>query len=309
MSGAAAPLQQDATDRHGAEHRALVLSMAGAAAFAALGIVLGIVTGSQVILFDGVFSLLGVLLAGMALGAAKVAGRQPTAAYPFGRESFAPLVIGVEGVALLATCVYAGIGAVATIASGGGEVADGWSVAYAVVAFVVPLLVARWLDRASDSELVAAEATQWRAAGVFGLGMLVAFVVAGVLTRAGYTAAAAYIDPALVLVAAVLFTLPPLRMLRTMARELLEAAPDDDLQAQVRTAVDRVVEQHGLGEHHLRTAKVGPKLYVEVDFLVDPDWRVAQSDVVRHSLVDAVADLPVEPWITVEFTADPTWGR
>ncbi len=86
----------------------------------------------------------------------------------------------------------------------------------------------------------------WRAAGIFGLGMLLAFVVAGVLTRAGFTAAAAYIDPALVLVAAVVFTLPPLRMLRTMARELLEAV---------------------------------------------------------------LRDLPFEPWLTVEFTADPSWGE
>jgi cation diffusion facilitator family transporter len=309
VSDSAGQLRADPSDRQAAEHRALVLSMVGAGAFAALGIVLGIATGSQVILFDGVFSLLGVLLAGMALGAAKVAGRQPTSSFPFGRESFAPLVIGVEGVALLATCVYAGIGAVATIASGGGEVAGGWSIAYAVVAFVVPLGVAGWLDRTSDSELVAAEATQWRAAGIFGLGMLLAFVVAGVLTRAGFTAAAAYIDPALVLVAAVVFTLPPLRMLRTMARELLEAAPDAELQAQVRVAIDQVVQQHGLDEHHLRTAKVGPKLYVEVDFLVDPEWRVAQSDVVRHSVLAALRDLPFEPWLTVEFTADPSWGE
>ena len=309
MSGAAAPLLPDATaGGAAAEHRALVLSMVGAAGFAALGIVLGIATGSQVILFDGVFSLLGVLLAGLALGAARVAGREPTATFPFGRESFAPLVIGIEGVALLATCVYAAIGAVATIAGGGGEVAGGWSIAYAAVAFVVPIAVARWLDRTSQSELVAAEATQWRAAGVFGLGMLVAFVVAGLLTRAGFTSAAAYIDPALVLVAAGVFTVP-LRMLRTMARELLEGAPDATLQQQVQDAVDQVVEHHGLGEHHLRTAKVGPKLYVEVDFLVDPDWRVAHSDEVRQTMVAALAGLPLEPWLTVEFTADPKWGE
>lgn len=290
------------------EHRALIVSMVGAGGFALLGIGLGLVTGSQVILFDGFFSLIGLALAALALAASKLTRAAPTPNYPFGREGYAPLVIGIEGIALLATCAYATLEAVNTILSGGGEIVGGWGIVYAAISFVVPLSLAWWLRRTSNAELVHAEATQWRAAGIFGLGMLIAFAGAALLDQAGHTRAAGYVDPSLVIVASAMFVVPPLRMLRTMARELLEAAPEAELYDAVHTAVTRVSRAHELEEHHLRATKVGPKLYVEVDYVVDADWRVARSDEVRRALLSALRDLQVEPWLTVEFTADPTWG-
>jgi cation diffusion facilitator family transporter len=281
--------------------------MVGAVGFAGLGILLGIVSGSQVILFDGFFSLLGVGLAWMALLASKVGGAEPTPRHPFGREGFAPLVIGIEGVALLATCAYAAFEATATILAGGGEVVGGWGIVYAAVSFVVSLGVAWWLPRSSGSELVAAEATQWRAGAAFGLGMLVAFIAAQALEGTSRSWLAPYVDPSLVIAAAVVFVVPPLSMVRTMLRELLEAAPDEAVQAPVRRAVDEVSAAHGLEVAHLRMAKVGTKLYVELDYLVDGGWTVARADAVRRALLGALVDLHLEPWITVEFTADPTW--
>ena len=52
--------------------------------------------------------------------------------------------------------------------------------------------------------------------------------------------------------------------------ELLEGAPEPEIQLPVRQAVHRVRMQFGLDEPYLRMTKVGPKLYVEVDFLVIP---------------------------------------
>lgn len=291
------------------EQRALVVSMVVAMGFAALGIGLGLVSGSQVILFEGFFSLLGVALAWMALTAAKVARSEPTATFPFGREGVAPLVIGLEGIALLATCGYAALEAVSTILSGGGDVVGGWGIVYAAVSFLVALGVAWGLGRGNRSELVAAEVTQWWASSAFGLGMLIAFIAGQLLERSDWSGAAPYIDPGLVLVAATVLVIPPIGMVRTTLRELLEGAPPGVIQEPVRRVVEQVRLDHGLDEPHLRMTKVGTKLYVEIDFLVEPDWPVRRSDDVRHAVAAGLASLGHEPWITVEFTADPAWGQ
>ncbi len=55
--------------------------------------------------------------------------------------------------------------------------------------------------------------------------------------------------------------------------------------------------------------KVGRKFYVELDFVVDPDFCVRDSDRVRHELSARLDALPHDLWLTVEFTADASWGE
>jgi predicted Co/Zn/Cd cation transporter (cation efflux family) len=89
------------------EQEMLRASTVIAGGMAAVGVTWGIVGNSQMILFDGAYSLIGVGLSGLTLRAAQLIESGPTRRYPYGRESLAPLVIGLQGLALLATCAYA----------------------------------------------------------------------------------------------------------------------------------------------------------------------------------------------------------
>lgn len=290
------------------ERRALGLSMVIGLVLAGVGIAIGVIGGSQIVLFDGFYTFLGIGLSWMAMRVSFLVSSGPTSRYPFGREALTPLIIGVEGVALLATCAYATFNAVLTIIDGGSKVPSGWGVGYATVALVLPTALWWWLRRdAPSSELIAAEATQWLAGGVLGLGMLVAFVFAHVIVGTSWSRAANYVDPALVILASLIFVVPPLRMIRTTFIELVEGSPDTDLQGPVRAAVDTVSKLFGLGDQHLRMTKIGRKFYVELDFVVDGEWTVRQSDLVRASLSQRLKLLPHDLWLTVEFTADRAW--
>jgi predicted Co/Zn/Cd cation transporter (cation efflux family) len=292
------------------ERRALALSIGIGLVLAAVGIAIGVTTGSQIILFDGFYTFLGIGLSWMAVRVSRLVEHGPTTRYPFGREALTPLIIGVEGVALLATCAYATFNAVLTIVGGGSKLPSEWGVGYACVALVLPTALWWWLKRtARRSELAAAEATQWLAGGVLGLGMLVAFVFARLIVGTDWSPASRYVDPALVIVACLVFVVPPTRMIRTTFIELVEGRPDTELEGPARDAVDNVCTQFGLGEQHLRMTKVGRKFYVEIDFVVDPSWTVRQSDEVRHALTERLDLLPHDLWLTVEFTADRSWGE
>jgi predicted Co/Zn/Cd cation transporter (cation efflux family) len=271
-----------------------------------LGLVWGVVSGSSVILFDGMWGTLGLGLTWLSMVASRLVAGGPTAKYPFGREAIAPLVIGIQGVALLATCTYATVDAVLVIVDGGSDVSAGSALVYGVITAVAAVAV--WLGLrgpARRSELLAAEATQWLAGTALSVGVVVAFSLVLLLDRLDLGRAGAYADPVLVIVCCVVLVPAPLRMIRTTVVELLEGAPDPAIQVPVRAAVREVRLEHGLDDPYLRMTKIGRKLYVEVDFLVTgSDWRLADEDQIRRALKRRLDVLPYDIWLNVELSGD-----
>jgi predicted Co/Zn/Cd cation transporter (cation efflux family) len=104
------------------ERTVLGLSLGASLVLAAVAIGWGLASGAQIILLDGVYLVLGSALSALSLAASRRAARGPTAEYPFGRESLIPLAVGIQGLALLATCLYAVLDAVRTILDGGTDV-------------------------------------------------------------------------------------------------------------------------------------------------------------------------------------------
>lgn len=291
------------------ERRALLSSMLLGITLAAVGIAVGVLTKSQIILFDGFYTFLGIGLSALAIRVSKLVDSGPTSRYPFGREALTPMIIGVEAVALLATCLYASANAVLSILAGGEPVPGVYADLYATLAVILPLALWGALRSLSRrSELVHAETIQWLAGAVLGLGMLAAFTLASSLTHSHLAYLAPYIDPSLVIIASIIFLFPPLAMLRSTFLELVEGRPPAPMRALAVTATEMVKQTFGLGVYHLRTTKLGRKLYVEVDFVVEPSWTVRDSDLVRQALNAALTDSDLDAWLTVEFTSDPSWG-
>lgn len=298
------------TDPSTVERRGLIASAATAGVMAAAGIAAGVLADSQIILLDGFYALVGLLLAGLGLHAARLIDAGPTERYPFGRETLGPLVVGIQGLVLLGSLGYAGLEAAQTIAAGGSEAAAGLGLAYAALTLAASVGIAAWLRRRQDgSDLLAAEAIQWRASAVLSLVMLLGFGVAAVLQSMGKDGPAAFVDPALVLVAVLLLGPTPLRMIRASLRELLEGTPGEEVRRPVEEAVASVRQRHGLPEPSMRLGKLGRKVYVELDFLVGTHegWSVGDADRIRRELATHLRQPGQVLWLNVELHSDPGW--
>ncbi len=288
----------------------LRLSAAGALTLAVVGVAWGLAVSSQVILFDGLYSVIGFALSWFGLRAAALVERGPTPNYPFGREALAPLVVAVQALVLLGTFGYAAVDAVGVILLGGSQTEVGPALAYSILALVGSVLAYAVLVRLQEgSDLVAAEAVQWRASIVLGIAMTIGFGVAVALTRTEWADAAPYVDPVLVLVAAALILPTPVRMLRQSFRELLEGVPGAEVADPIHAAIDRVCADFGLPEPTVRLGKLGRKVYVELDFLVGEGegWTVDHADRVRRRLLTQLAEPGRLLWINVELHTDPAW--
>ncbi len=284
--------------------------MVAAAAIAGVAVFWGLLTGSRVILFDGVYALLGVILTGASLRVVQMVRHGPTKRFPFGRESLVPVIIGTQGLALLGTSVYAIVDAVVVISSGGTEVPKGPAVIYAVATLIAAIGVALLLIRmAPGSEVVAADAASWRAGAYLSAAMVIGFGGVLLLPAAASDVIAPYVDPGLVIVAAGLVLPTSYSLLKTTAVELLEMAPAPEVDRPVRAAVTEEMTAFGLTEPVIRLSKVGGKLYVEVDHLVSAGtWPVDEVDRLRHALDDRLRGFPYDSWLNVDLSTDPAWG-
>lgn len=289
------------------ERTALLVSVVVSAFIGTVAVVWGAVASADILVFDGVFTLAGIALSAVSLLAAHVATQEPSHRFPFGRPAATPLAVAIQGAALAATLVYGAVDAVSSILDGGSPVSQGTLVGYGVVTAVVAALLTAWLSRyARGSDLAHAEAVGWRSGVVMSVVVAVGGVVGLVLVRGGHHTAAAYVDPLLVLVAVALVTNLPVRLLRSATHELLEGAPPPEVDAQVRSAVDRARERFSLPEPVVRATKVGRRLYVEIDFVVAHHaWDVDAEDEVRRAVVAELDALPLDVWATVELTTDP----
>lgn len=295
-----------------AEARALRLSAGAALALAAVGVVWGIFASSQAILFDGVFALLGFALSWLGMRAAAVIEAGPTPRYPFGREALAPLVVGIQAIVLLGTFVYASVDAIMVIRDGGSETAVGSALLYAVFTTVIVVVMTVLLrQRMADSDLVAAEVAQWKASVVFGIALTVGFGVAAVLTRTSAAAAAPFVDPILVIVAGLLIVPTPVRMMRSAYRELLEGVPDRTITEPINTAIAHLCADEDLPEPDVRIGKLGRKTYIEIDWLLPADSRLAVGDAdrFRRRLLEELTRPGQSLWLNVELHTDPEWDR
>ena len=131
-------------------------------------------------------------------------------------------------------------------------------------------------------------------------------MVAGALTGFGLVASgraglADYVDPVLVLVACAVLVPTPLRLPRSGTVELLEGEPSAEISDAVRATVEEVQQRFGLDEPIVRLHKLGRKLYVEVDFVVEPgEWTSARRT------TSAGPSPPVSN--RSDSTCGPTWS-
>ncbi len=314
------PVGDDATDQvaemssvRSPDARALYVSVWASLAFTVVSLVWGVALSSRLIVFDGVYSFVGVALSLLGVLALRAARKGPDERYPWGREVWEPLAIMLKAAALGGLCVYALIASVIEILRGGRELSAGWAVLYALIATVGGFVVSIYLRRRSavGSDLVRAEAAEWWSDTLLSLGALGGFLLALGLQAGGRSDVARYVDPVLVALISAMFLRVPARLLAEGMREVLTMSPAPEIQEQLQSCVHDVEADYGFVESFLRTSKVGSRLDVEVDFVVDGSSNtqtVRWFDDVRQDLQDRFHQLGYTTSMTVSLTADRKWA-
>jgi len=275
------------------ENMALSLSAVTAGLFALAGITWGLWIDSLVILFDGAYSLVSLMLSLLSLYAARVVRRPASKEYPFGHGAVEPLVIAIKGLVITLVCLLSLASAIAAMLEGGRAVSADRALVFAsvsVLGCVAVWVYLNWAECRESSGLLVAEQRQWFMDSVLSAAVLLGFGIAWWLEQSAWSAWAVYADPVMMIVISAYFILVPVKMTVGAVRELMLAAPSAEFSEEVHEALNSV----GLAPEQVKMAKVGPSLMMEIS--LPANWS-GHSERLKGNILRHLEDLPVRPAI------------
>ncbi|AOM83801.1 cation diffusion facilitator family transporter [Salisediminibacterium beveridgei] len=295
------------------ERKILIWSVAGAVLFAAGGIIAGVMVTSQMILFDGLYSLVSVALSLLSLFAAGFMNKKDVTNFPFGKKMLEPLVILVKYTAILILVVASMLAALTALFTGGREMLLGAALLYSTIASLVSAgfyLWLNWLSKQSETGLVKAEKNQWLMDTLVSFGVMGGFVLAGVFSITDSLAfLVPYTDPAMVVIVSVWFIKVPVVEMREALKQLVEVRLEEDLAGPMEAKIKEIEERFGMEESFTRMTLAGRVIWLEIDYVIVPDSDVDSvlvQDEIRSEIAKSVPHKPY--WLTVSFTHDRKWA-
>lgn len=295
-----------------AEQKVLKRSIGITVGVASFGILLGLLSGSLSIVFDGLFSVIDTVILMLALAVARLVQHEGDRQFQHGYWHIEPMALAFNGSVLMFLCLYAFINAVGSFLAGGRELELDWAIGYAAVAFIVTFGM-YWYERRENrqvqSELLRLDIQSWLMSALISLALLVAFVLAWVIEGTRYAHFAPYADPAILALLTLYLITVPIKTVRQAWFEILLITPPA-LDQQVRSVMDDLINRHGFRTYTSYVAKVGRAYFIEIHIVTPADFQIGSIttlDAIRREISAAIGDQESYQWLTVAFTADERW--
>jgi len=291
--------------RAATEQRTLKLSLYGMLFFVVVSLVFAVLTRSDAILFDGIYSFIGLCMVMLTFKVALLAERPDDEQFHFGYTAMEPTLNLFKSLIVMVTSIFALTGAVNRLLAGGNQTEYGLAVIYGLIAttgcFIIAWILHRNAEKA-QSDLVRVEGKTWLVDGLLSASVLAGFVIAWLLSHSGWSQYAPLVDPML-LILIVLLAIPiPGKIFLASLREVIGMAPPDhfveDIEAKLLSALQDVDKK----KVELRVNKRGRSTYLLVHVVVAEEFtindiddldriRLATATHLRRSMPDLVMDM------------------
>lgn len=287
----------------------LKVSIAATIVVAGAGVVIGLLSGSMSIVFDGLFSSIDAVVTVITLIVARLLASEGNHRFQYGYWHLEPLVLALNSSVLVLLCGYAFLNAVLGLLTGGHALRFDMGLAYAGVVALICLAMVFYLRRANErleSELIALEVQSWLISAVITMALLIAFAGALAIRGTPLEYLTPYVDPAVLALLAPLVVIAPLKTAQQAFAEIF-LMTSKELDADVKAVAAAAVERHGFTSFSSYAVEVGRARFIEIAFLVPDDRRVnyvADLDAIRHEIGAELGGEGPEQWLTIVFTSD-----
>ena len=294
------------------EQKALRISLFGVVFFVALALGFAVYTGSDAILFDGIYSLVSFATALLTIKVAKLAERPDDDNFHFGYTTLEPTLNLFKSLMSIVVCVYAAVEALQRFLTGGTEAEYGWAVVYGVLAtsgcFIVALLLRKY-GRDCRSDLVNVESKAWFVDALLSASVLLGFIFAWSISKSSYAHYAPYVDPLLLMVIVALALPIPGKIFLNSLREVIVMAPPPDIVDEIGERLIPTLAHvpHDLIEY--RVNKRGRNTYLLVHVLVSDEFEIhsiEQLDDIRRKSSEQMKAWNPEIVMDILFVKDKT---
>lgn len=292
----------------------LKISTLGTLFFAVLGIVWGWTVKSEMILFDGMYSLGGVILSLLALMGSIYINKKDYEKYPFGKKMIEPLIVIIKSLAIFIMCIYSLTGSIKDLINGGNEVQYGYALIYALISTLgcgIAYFFLKKKGKAINSSLINIESSQWLMDALLSMGVLVGFLIANIIKHTEFIWFNRYLDPLMVIICSSVFIKMPIKSFGDGLKELLEFKADDSITLEIDKLVEGIEREYNFEDTITRVSKTGNDLRIEIDFIYNEESNIKaldEMDSLREKIFNSLSHINYEKWLNVSFTKDKKWA-
>lgn len=293
------------------EKRLLKVSfyMAGLFVLVALGFAL--VTHSGAILFDGIYSLIAFFMALLTLKVANLVQLPDDDRFHFGYTAIEPTLNLFKSLIIIATCLYAVIGSINSLITGGNSAEYGLAMIYGAFATAGCFAVSGYMTYKGKnlrSDLVGVDAHTWFVDGVLSASILLGFALAYFIEQTSFASYAPFIDPILLVLLGTAILPIPVKIMLDSLKEVIHKAPPEAVTAVIEKKLKQTLTSVPYEHIEVRISKSGRDLYLLVHIIVDESFSVAtisELDDIRKSCEAAMREWDPSIIMDILFIKDP----
>ena len=287
-----------------------------------LGVGFGLLADSLTLLFDAAYELIDVVMTGLALLVARLiaastsgtlAHRRLAERFSMGFWHLEPMVLGINGLMLMAAAAFGLYHAVDSLLDGGRQLQFDYALIFAGVSLAIEFTAATVIKAANrriGSEFLALDVKSWQMSAWITMAYIVAFGFGLAAQGSSLEWLTPYIDPlALGVVCAAVLPMP-LGTVRRALADILLVTPAD-LKQHVDEVAQASVQRYGFASYRANVARVGRNRQIELYFLVSserPARALVEWDNIRDEISEAIGDDTPDRWLMIVFTTDPEWA-
>jgi predicted Co/Zn/Cd cation transporter (cation efflux family) len=294
----------------GLEQGVLRRSIATTGMIAITGVVFGLISGSQAILFDGVFSLVDGMIVLLSLAVSRLLMSEGSRRFQFGYWHIEPIVVAFNGSVLMLLCLYALLNAVRGLMSGGREFNFDQGIVYGACMMLVCFGMYFWEHRSNQrikSQFIRLDMQSWLMSAVIGAGLLLAFGGAVLVQGTRWESWAPYADPAILAVLTSVMLFLPLGEVTKAVKQILQVAPAR-LDLRIRGFMETLVRERGFVAFSSYVARVGRAQFIEIYIVLPRDLVIGSVDLldeIRAEIGNFIGEPGPQRWLTITFTGNP----
>ena len=221
------------------------------------------------ILFDGVYSFVGVILSSASLFVCKIIKERDNRDFYFGKYILEPLVITINSLVLTIMCSYSMISSIQTLFEGGNSVNVESAFLYSIISTIGCAIVffsIKNKNKKEQSELIKSEMVQWFMDFLLSTAIFIGFLVVIILSNTKFKDLVVYIDPLMVLGASIVCIRNPIKRFIRNFKEVIGLIKPEKITKQVEKHIKNIESNYDSLKTTTKVMKRGRSIQIEINF-------------------------------------------
>ncbi|MBC8316111.1 MAG: cation transporter [Bacteroidales bacterium] len=288
------------------EKRGLKIAMAGSFLLSLSAIIMALITKSQAILLDGLYTFVALIMAFVSLKVVNLVKTPETKERPFGYMAFEPFLNLIKSLVMLTILVVFLVTNIQELTTGGRIISLDMATLYiliCLVIYVIIIFLIKRCEKETDSTILSLEIKILRIDALLTLGIAVSLIAAMIMVKLGYTQILPYVDPVIVIILIGVSLPIPINVFLTEFKRLLLISSENDIEKEVNDQIQPEIQEYGLTNIHVWSLKSGRTHYIFLYLdLKEKQVTIEHLDKIRRAIFSKLSKLYPDFWADIIFT-------